>query len=176
MIANNLASLIASNRADAASLERAFAIARRLRGTGVPQFQDTYGWILHRRGDSEQALAILAPAAAALPGNALVQFHLAETELALDRCARGAGELRAGARRRRGRSPLPQAAEARAASPRSTPAPAGTRGCRRRLTAETGLRRLIPRSRDEEPKHSTGAIKSRLVRLPGWRPRLRAIS
>ena len=112
MIANNLASLLASNRADPASLERAFAIARRLRGSDVPQFQDTYGWILHLRGDPAQALDYLAPAAAALPGNALVQFHLAETELALEPLRRGAGELRAGARRRRGRQPAARSAEA----------------------------------------------------------------
>ena len=40
-----------ASRDDPESLERAFAIARRLRGSDVPQFQDTYGWILHRRGD-----------------------------------------------------------------------------------------------------------------------------
>ena len=63
VLANNLASLLASNRDDAASLDRAFAIARRLRGTDVPYFQDTYGWILHRRGDDAEALTYLAPAA-----------------------------------------------------------------------------------------------------------------
>ena len=36
VLANNLASLLASYRDDPASLERAFAIARRLRGTDVP--------------------------------------------------------------------------------------------------------------------------------------------
>ena len=87
VLANNLASLLASTRADPESLERAFAIARRLRGSDVPQFQDTYGWILHRRGDHEQALGYLEPAAEALPENALVQLHRAETELALGRRA-----------------------------------------------------------------------------------------
>ena len=85
LIANNLASLLTTHRADPASLERAFAIARRLRASDVPHFQDTYGWILHRRGDSEGALAFLEPAAAALPDNALVQFHLGEALYALDR-------------------------------------------------------------------------------------------
>ena len=61
VLANNLASLIASYRDDPASLERAFAIARRLRGTDVPYFQDTYGWILHRRGDSDEALELSRP-------------------------------------------------------------------------------------------------------------------
>ena len=108
VLANNLASLITSYRDDAASLERAFAIARRLRGTDVPYFQDTYGWILHRRGDQDEALRYLAPAAEALPDNALVQFHLAETQLALDqRAAARASFARAVAAAEAG-SPLPQ--------------------------------------------------------------------
>jgi tetratricopeptide (TPR) repeat protein len=81
-IANNLASLLSSQRSDPASLERAFAIARRLKSSDVPYFQDTYGWILALRGDAEQALGYLEPAARALPQNALVQFHLAEAQLA----------------------------------------------------------------------------------------------
>jgi len=87
VIANNLASLLTSQRDDAASLERAFTIARRLRTTDVPHFQETYGWILHLRGDSAQALDYLEPAARALSDNALVQFHLAEAQLATGRTA-----------------------------------------------------------------------------------------
>ena len=87
LLANNLASLLTTHRADPASLERAFAIARRLRSSDTPHFQDTYGWILHRRGDSEGALAFLEPAAAALPDNPLVQVHLGEALYALNRPA-----------------------------------------------------------------------------------------
>ena len=154
MIANNLASLIASNRTDAESLERAYAIARRLRGSSVPQFQDTYGWILHRRGDSLQALTLLAPAAAALPDNALVQFHLAETEHALERWSEArASYARALAAAEAG-SPLPQATEARAriaeidarspgtaSGPEAAPEPAAAPGPAR---AYPRLRRLRP--------------------------------
>ena len=108
VLANNLASLITTYRDDPASLDRAFAIARRLRGSDVPYFQDTYGWILHRRGDHDQALNYLTPAAAALPDNALVQFHLAETELALGRRHEArTGFARALAAAEAG-SPLPQ--------------------------------------------------------------------
>ena len=114
VIANNLASLIASNRPDPQSLERAFGIARRLRGSGVPEFQDTYGWILFRRGDAEQALGILAPAAAALPRNALVQFHLAEIERALDRFDAARAAYVAALAAAEAGSPLPQAAAAKA--------------------------------------------------------------
>lgn len=76
VIANNLASLITTHREDAESLERAFSIARRLRGVDVPAFQDTYGWIEFRRGNVEEAIRYLEPAAAGLPDNALAQFHL----------------------------------------------------------------------------------------------------
>ncbi len=79
VIANNLASLISSFREDDESLQRAYAIARRLRGTDVPQFQDTYGWIAARLGNHDEALEYLEPAAAALPEDPTVRYHLART-------------------------------------------------------------------------------------------------
>ena len=85
VIANNLASLISSYRDDTESLERAFTIARRLRGTDVPPFQDTYGWIAYRLGNPEEALSYLEPAAKSLSTDALVQYHLAMTYVALKR-------------------------------------------------------------------------------------------
>ena len=75
VIANNLASLLSTHRDDAESLERAAVIARRLRGSDVPQFQDTYGWIALRRGDVEEALAHLEPAARGMPDDPRVQNH-----------------------------------------------------------------------------------------------------
>ncbi|MEO0487038.1 MAG: tetratricopeptide repeat protein [Pseudomonadota bacterium] len=85
VIANNLASLISAYRTDEESLQRAFTIARRLRGATVPQFQDTYGWITHRLGNHEEALQYLEPAAEALSADPLVQFHLGQVYVALDR-------------------------------------------------------------------------------------------
>lgn len=85
IIANNLASLISAYRDDTESLERAFTIARRLRGTEVPQFQDTYGWIAHRLGNHEEALTYLEPAVEAIPGDPLVRFHLSQVYTALER-------------------------------------------------------------------------------------------
>ena len=126
VLANNLASLLASYRDDPASLERAFAIARRLRGSDVPYFQDTYGWILHRRGDNDQALTYLAPAATALAGNALVQFHLAETELALGRRGEARASFARAADAAAAGSPLPQldAVRQRLAEIDAAPSPA----------------------------------------------------
>ena len=84
-IANNLASLLSAFRDDPETLERAAAVARRLRDTDVPAFQDTYGWIAYRQGDFEEAVAYLEPAAAGLPTDPLVQFHLGMTYVALER-------------------------------------------------------------------------------------------
>lgn len=77
ILANNLASMITSYREDAASLERAAVIARRLRDTRTPAFQDTYGWIEYRRGNLDEALRYLEPAAQGLPEDAVTQVHLA---------------------------------------------------------------------------------------------------
>ncbi len=85
IIANNLASLLATGNDDADSLDRANKIALRLRDRDVPAFQDTYGWIAYRRGDLDSALAALEPAAAGLPKDPLVQYHLAQTYAALGR-------------------------------------------------------------------------------------------
>jgi Flp pilus assembly protein TadD len=70
---------------DTAALDRAYAITRRLRGTEVPAFQDTYGWIAYLRGDYETALEYLSAAAVALPEEPTVQYHLGMTYLALKR-------------------------------------------------------------------------------------------
>ena len=82
--ANNLASLLSTVRDDPESLDRAWRIARRLRDSDFAPYQDTYGWIAFLRGDVEDALRHIEPAAEALPGDPVVQLHyglvLAETE------------------------------------------------------------------------------------------------
>lgn len=76
MIANNLASLLSTERDDAESLNRAYLIARRLQGSTYPPYQDTYGWIALKRGEIDQALSHLEPAASALVRDPTVQYHL----------------------------------------------------------------------------------------------------
>lgn len=93
IVANNLASLITTYRDDQESLERAFAIARRLRGLDQPAFQDTYGWIESRLGNYEDALRSLEPAARGLPDNALVHYHLGMTYAALERADEAVASL-----------------------------------------------------------------------------------
>ena len=93
VVANNLASLITTHKSDAESLTSAANIARRLRGTEVPAFQDTYGWIAYRRDNFEEALEYLEPAARGLPRDALVQYHLAMTYVALNQTDNAKAQL-----------------------------------------------------------------------------------
>lgn len=85
IVANNLASLLSSHRGDEDSLARAEVIARRLRGSTVAPYQDTFGWIAYQRGHFEDAVSELEKAAAGLPEDPTVQYHLAIAYLALDR-------------------------------------------------------------------------------------------
>ncbi len=112
IVANNLASLMASHRTDDESLDRAYSIARRLRGSDIPQLQDTYGWIAFRRGDLNEALAHLEPAAKGLPDDPLVQYHLARTYVELDRINDARVQLEK-AIELSGDAPLPQIEQAR---------------------------------------------------------------
>ena len=111
-IANNLASLIATHRDDAESLERASSIAKRLRELDVAPFQDTYGWIAYRQGNFEEARTYLEPAALGLPNDPLVQYHLGMAYAALDDAAKARAQL-IRALELAGDSPLPQFDRAR---------------------------------------------------------------
>ncbi|WP_227271791.1 tetratricopeptide repeat protein [Roseobacter weihaiensis] len=93
VIANNLASLLSTHRADEASLDRARTISRRLRGTDVPAFQDTYGWILYQSGDVDGALPYLESAAQGLPDDARVQYHLGAAYAAAGRTEEAQAQL-----------------------------------------------------------------------------------
>jgi len=85
IIANNLASLLSSYRKDPDSLARAAVIARRLRGSGEPPYQDTYGWIAYQTGDYQGAVDELEKAAAAIQTDPTVQYHLAMAYLGANR-------------------------------------------------------------------------------------------
>lgn len=122
LIANNLASLITDSDPTEAEIDRAYRIARRLRETEVPHFKDTYGWLLHLRGDDEGALPRLEEAAAALPDNPVVQYHLGVVRAALGRTAGAREALERALALAEGR-PVPQVADARARLAR-LPAPA----------------------------------------------------
>jgi tetratricopeptide (TPR) repeat protein len=75
---NNLANLYADRLND---LDKAYDLARKahdLQGND-PAVADTFGWVLSKRGDYQQALPVLQESAAKLPDNPEVQFHLGMT-------------------------------------------------------------------------------------------------
>lgn len=83
IIANNLASLLADYGSKPEHIERAYSIALRFRGSDIPYFLDTLGWIHFLRDDYEQAVTLLKTASEQLQNVALVQFHLGMTYKAL---------------------------------------------------------------------------------------------
>ena len=93
VLANNLASLLAEHRTDAESLDRAHNLAKRLRSSKVAAFQDTYGWVLYRRGEYERALLPLRTAAEGLPDNPVVIYHLGMAYAKLDQKPQAVAKL-----------------------------------------------------------------------------------
>ena len=91
---NNLASLLADHRTDKASLERAQALAASLRHSQVPQFKDTLGWVDYRNGDVKAAVPLLEEAAAALPDQAAVRYHLGMSYVASGQGSRAFQEFK----------------------------------------------------------------------------------
>ena len=75
---NNLACLYADRLSD---LDKAYDLARKARELQAndPAIADTFGWILSKRGDYQQALPILQESAGKLPDRPEVQFHLGMT-------------------------------------------------------------------------------------------------
>ena len=114
VVANNLASMLSTYLDDDESLARASAVAQRLRGSNVPAFQDTYGWIAYRRGELSEAVDALEPAARALGRNALVQYHLGMAYAGLGRDREAVATLERALALGEG-SALPQMEAARAA-------------------------------------------------------------
>ncbi len=117
VVANNLASLLATYREDDASLDRAWRIARRFADTDVPALQDTYGWIIFRRGDVEDALDYLEAAAEGLPEDPIVQYHLGRAYQALSRPADALAQMQRVAGLAGPTDTRPQIEEARALIP-----------------------------------------------------------
>lgn len=93
--ANNVVSLLLDNRSDKASLERAFALAEKLKDSNVPQFEDTLGWAQYKRGNTAEATRILEDAAKKLPNLAAVKYHLGMSYIAGGQTAKAAEQFKA---------------------------------------------------------------------------------
>lgn len=75
---NNLAYIYAEHLSQ---LDRGYELAEKARTLepNAAEVADTLGWILYKRGDYQQALALLQESANKLPQNSEVQFHLGMT-------------------------------------------------------------------------------------------------
>jgi tetratricopeptide (TPR) repeat protein len=74
--ANNLAMLLVTHRSDTASLERAAQLAARFAQSPNPDFLDTYGWVLYKRGDAAAAVVALRGVVAKAPESPIGRYHL----------------------------------------------------------------------------------------------------
>lgn len=82
IVINNLVSAIDSYQTDMDSLQRAYTLAQALQGSQVPYFKDTFGWASYKVGKPVDAVSYLSSAAAALPNEAVFQYHLGMAEMA----------------------------------------------------------------------------------------------
>lgn len=76
LAANNLAMLLVSYRTDAASLERAHALAKRLADSPNLAYRDTYGWVLYKRGEATAAVPVFERIVAEAPESPVAHYHL----------------------------------------------------------------------------------------------------
>jgi tetratricopeptide (TPR) repeat protein len=91
---NNLASLLLDYRPETpASVQKAQAIAEVLRNSQVPQFKDTLGWVKYHQGDYSGAVLLCEEAAAALPDQPAVRYHLGMAYAALGRSDKASDQL-----------------------------------------------------------------------------------
>jgi cellulose synthase operon protein C len=95
VVINNLVSLLLDYRSDKQSLDRALELANELKGSNVPQFQDTIGWAEYTRGDFQKSLAILESAEAKLPNSASLRYHLGMSYLATGASEKASEQLKA---------------------------------------------------------------------------------
>jgi tetratricopeptide (TPR) repeat protein len=94
IVVNNLASLLSDHRTDKASLEKAQSLAASLRKSQIPQFKDTLGWVSYRQGDYRNAVSLMEEAAAALPDQASVRYHLGMGYISTGQLSKASEHLR----------------------------------------------------------------------------------
>jgi tetratricopeptide (TPR) repeat protein len=73
---NNLASLLADQRGDAASLKRAKELALRFESSSQPAFMDTLGWVYYKTGEVDKAVDLLKKVVKQAPDAPIFRYHL----------------------------------------------------------------------------------------------------
>jgi predicted Zn-dependent protease len=77
---NNLAMLLVTYKKDPADLQRAKELAARFASSANPNFLDTYGWVLYKRGEAAAAVAALQTALAKASNSPVSLYHLGMAE------------------------------------------------------------------------------------------------
>ncbi|WP_299407243.1 tetratricopeptide repeat protein [uncultured Roseobacter sp.] len=84
LVANNYVALVTDYAVeDAARLELATSVAGQLKSSPIPQLRDTYGWLLHKRGDHQAAKAVLTAVLEEIPEDAWANYHLGMVQVSL---------------------------------------------------------------------------------------------
>jgi tetratricopeptide (TPR) repeat protein len=76
VIANNLAMLLVTYRKDPHSLDRAKELSAKFAASPNPNFLDTYGWVLYKRGEAAAAVSALQNAATKAANAPVALYHL----------------------------------------------------------------------------------------------------
>lgn len=74
---NNLALLLAENRQDAASKDRALQLVKSFENSKNANDLDTLGWVRYQRGEFDMAIDVLQKAIKLAPQQLVTQYHLA---------------------------------------------------------------------------------------------------
>jgi len=93
LAANNLAMLLVTYKKDQASLDRARDLTAEFVSSHSSSLLDTQGWVMFKRGEYQNALAILERAAAGAGNSQVIRYHLAMAELQLGRRDRARSDL-----------------------------------------------------------------------------------
>ncbi|MEO1091315.1 MAG: tetratricopeptide repeat protein [Pseudomonadota bacterium] len=94
VVVNNFAALVADFAyEDQATLDRALELAKRFTTSSEAYFLDTLGWLHFRNGDPARALSFLRRAAAILPDDAHIRYHVGASLAAADEHRAAEAEL-----------------------------------------------------------------------------------
>jgi tetratricopeptide (TPR) repeat protein len=83
LAANNLAMLLVTYKTDQASLDRARELTLSFETSSDSSLLDTSGWVQFKRGDYQDAAAVLRRAVERAPDAKIIRYHLGMTELQL---------------------------------------------------------------------------------------------
>jgi tetratricopeptide (TPR) repeat protein len=81
LVANNLAMLLVNYKKDPSSLDRARDLTAAFASSNDGVLLDTHGWVRFKRGELQDALAVLERAAQRAPDSKEIRYHLALAEL-----------------------------------------------------------------------------------------------